>query len=136
MAFADILNAEARELVSAGIFRSGLPTESIKWYVLFIPNPNSPGWCRGHFQKLEAEMWEPPIELFNRKVSEAKDAGTDVVMTFDEASELLHDITSLSDLQDNTAARYHELQERIKKARNAFKAGNADEVPGILGFTM
>ena len=80
-------------------------------------------------------MWEPPIELFNRKISEARDAGTEVVMTLDEAQELLHDITSLSDLQDNTAARYHELQERIKKARNAFKSGDAEQVPGILGFT-
>lgn len=81
-------------------------------------------------------MWEPPIELFNSKVKEARDAGTDVIMTLEEASELLHDITSLSDLQDNTAARYHELQERIKKARNAFKTGDAAQVPGILGFIM
>ena len=81
-------------------------------------------------------MWEPPIELFNRRVDQAKIAGKEVVMTLEEASELLHDIISLSDLQDHTAARCHELQERIKKARNAFKKGNVAQVPGILGFTM
>ena len=81
-------------------------------------------------------MWEPPIELFNRRVDEAQNSGKEVVMTLEEASELLQDIISLSDLQDNTAALCYELQERIKKARNAFKSGNVAQVPGILGFTM